>query len=426
MIKKNALLCLCLFLTAILWGQSTTKLSLAEAYSLLEKNYPALQNAALLEQIHQKELVQLDIALLPDLSVKADGRLMSESVSLETNGAPLPFEIDRPLFSVKSYAEAQYQIMDGGFNKLQRKLKAVQLKADLQNIEVEKFALRKRINQLFSGINLLREQSKLFNISLKDLQARKEQVAAGVAAGLVLESELTKIEVRELELKAQQSYISFQLSGFVKTLAQLINLELPEDIQLVFPQLTSPEDIPDLQRPEQKLFQLQRAAILAKAEMTEVLRKPKLTAYAQAGFGYPNPLNILDNNLAPFGVLGIQFNWKITDWKKGNIDKELLNLQAQKLNNAEASFKFNIEAQEAQYLAELQKLFYQIEQDKKITQLQTQILQQLSAQLDGGIITSADYLNQVNTELLARQNLLINQVNLQKIQLDFWNERAGF
>jgi len=134
----------------------------------------------------------------PNFFLRADGRVQSQSVFLAGDNPMIPLEIDQSIWSLKTYAEAQYLILDGGLNEAQRKIKAVKLKADLQNIEVNQFALRERINQLFFGITLLREQSKLFDISLKDLEARKAQAAAGLEMGVLLESELTKIKVKEL------------------------------------------------------------------------------------------------------------------------------------------------------------------------------------------------------------------------------------
>lgn len=407
-------------------GQARASFSLQEAYTALEERYPALQNAGVLESIYQTELAQLDIALLPSLTLHADGRLQSESTQLESSEMSLPIEIDQPLVSVRAYAEARYNILDGGSNEAQRRLKKAQLQSGLQGIEVERFALRERINQLFINIETLRQQAGVFDLSLQDLQARKEQVAAAVAYGSLLESELTKIEVKELEIKTQQDNLKLRLDGLFGTLYQLTGIPLRPDAELQFPQMESPLNIPALERPEQPLFQSQREAILAQSDMIEARKKPQLNAYAQAGTGYPNPLNILDNNIAPFGLIGLQLNWQITDWKKSQKDKELLSLKAQQVQHSEATFNFNLETQTANYLAEIKRLTALIAQDKNIAELQARILEQSAAQLDEGIITSADYITQLNAELLSRQNLLIHQTELLATQLEFWNERGAF
>ena len=103
-------------------------------------------------------------------------------------------------------------------NDAQRTLKEAQLKANQQNIEVERYHLQKRINQLFLGISILREQSKVFDISLKDLRQGVRRLQQEWSIGVLLESELTKIEVKELETKAQQDNLGFQLSGVIGTL----------------------------------------------------------------------------------------------------------------------------------------------------------------------------------------------------------------
>ncbi|MEM8909991.1 MAG: hypothetical protein AAGD05_19230, partial [Bacteroidota bacterium] len=116
----------------------------------------------------------------------------------------------------------------------------------------------------------------------------------------------------------------------------------------------------------------------------------------------------------------------IADWKKSSLEKEILSLQAQQLQHTEATFDFNMDAQVANYQAEIQRLQAQLVHDQKIVQLQADLLEQLAAQLDEGVITSVDYLSQVNAELTARQNLLIHQTQLHQTQLEFWNERGAF
>ncbi len=408
-------------------GQSAlSELSLSTAYRLLESRYPALHNSGVLERVHQKELDQLDKSRLPELYLKADGRLQSQNAKLEVpDGVMLPFEIDLPLYSARTYVEAQYNILDGGLREARKNQKAEQLKADLQKIEVDRYALRQSLNQLFLGVAALRAQARLFDISIDDLRARKQQVAAGVEEGVLLESELTKITVKELEVQARKNNADHQLAGAIATLSELLGKELTDSVRLEFPAFADPLQIPEIKRKEQKLFQLRQSALLANTGLIDARRKARLNAFAQAGVGYPNPLNFLDKSTAPYGVAGLQFSWKITDWGRDKTDKEMLRLKAEMLQNEQAAFEFNLENRKAGYLAAVKRLQAQLESDKEIAVLQRSILEQLTVQLDEGVITSADYITQVNAELAARQNILIHQTELLKIQLEFWNERGG-
>jgi outer membrane protein TolC len=166
--------------------------------------------------------------------------------------------------------------------------------------------------------------------------------------------------------------------------------------------------------------------ILAQNDLIDAERGPKLNLFAQAGVGYPNPLNFLDSDPAPYGVVGAGFSWKLTDWNKRNLQRQQISLQAQRLQNAEESFSFNLDQQTASYLAEIERLEAQIKNEAEIAVLQADILTQMAAQLDGGVITATDYLIQLNEELMARQQIVIHQLQLQQLQLNFWNARGGF
>jgi outer membrane protein TolC len=426
LLRFTGVISLVVCITSSLYSQAKSTLSLAEAYSLIEQEYPNLKNSDVLDQMYQRELDGLEKGRLPELFLKADSRVQSENLKIVTEpGSPVPFEFELPLFSAKAMVEAKYDILDGGFNEAQKTLKTVQLLADMQNIEVQRYSLHEHINQLFVNIILLREQSILYDYSLDDLASRKNLVAAGVEFGTVLPSELTRIAVSELQLKSQRTDARTRVSGMIRTLSKLLGVELDVDIVLELPNLEDAEIIPELNRPEIELFDLQREAVLAQSDMIDVSRRPHLSAFAQAGVGYPNPVNLFDVNGAPFGLIGVNFAWRITDWKKQDLERDILSLKAQQIQYAKETFKFNLNTQEENYLSEIYRIRDLTAIDQEIADLESVILDQLAAQLEEGVITSAEYISQVNAELRARQNLLIHETELLKTQLDFWNSRGG-
>lgn len=405
---------------------TVTTLSLTEAYDILEERYPLLRNGALLEQIAQNQRAQIDADSKPVISLKADGRLQSETINLESDNPMFPLNISRPLVSVQSYLEASYLLLDGGLKEARQNLVAAQVKTELQQQEVDRFQLRERVNQLFLVISALREQEVLFNLSLKDLAARQEQVQAGVEYGVLLQTELTQLLVKEQEILAQQDNLNYQTTGALQSLEQLLDLQLSPTVTLIYPPMGSTDILPVIQRPEQQLFQLKQEAVLAQVQLVDSERKPKLQVFAQAGVGYPNPLNLLDGNVAPYGIIGAGFSWKLVDWDKTRLQKETLQLQATQLQNARETFEFNLNQGEARYLTEIDRINAQIIRDEKIATLQAEILEQMAVQLDEGVITSADYVNQLNAELRARQNKAVHEVQLLQTQLNFWSNRGGY
>ncbi|MBR9921365.1 MAG: TolC family protein [Bacteroidetes bacterium] len=411
----------------LLMAQDVEQLSLQEAYEMLETRYPKLKDTEILSQIRDNQLLQLQKQRLPQISLKADGRLQSESTSLEPEpGTMIPFEIDLPLYSLRTYVEGQYTLLDGGYQDGKEQLAEAQFLVDQQFLEVEKHQLQQRINQLFIGINLQREQLALFDLSLNELNTRREVILAGVENGVLLPSDLDRLDVRIIEIEAAKSNLENQLQGMINSLSGLTGVNLAPDVQLSWQDWPEVFAFPAINRPETDLLQLQQNALLSKEALIDAGRKPKLGVYAQAGVGYPNPLNILDNSVSPYALVGVNFQWPLLDWKYSRLQKEELQLQALKLDHAAQTLTFNIESAEAAYTASIQALESQIEYDQKIALLQARILDQLGAQLEEGVITSADYVAQVNTELKARQNLLIHQLKLKQTQLDFLWQRGYF
>jgi outer membrane protein TolC len=401
-------------------------LRLEEAYQLLEQRYPVLGDTALIRQMEAMELELNDLNRLPEINLKGDGRFQSTSTRLESDNPMFPVEINQPLFNIRTYLEANYVLLDGGQQEARHSLIQLEKAAAQGELEVQRFALRKIINQLFLRISLLRTQQALFTISLDNLNVQQQRLTAAIQNGIALESEQTRLRVRTLELQAQRDNIDFYLEGSIKSLERWLGVQLGDQINLSFPSFSNITDEAAINRPELALFEKQQAVVLAKASLIEVRQKPKLNVFAQGGVGYPNPLNILDNNVAPYGLVGAGFTWTLKDWDKAKKEKSLLSLQAQRIEHAEETFRFNLEQQTPTYRAEVARLEQQIERNEAIAGLQKELLQTTAAQLEAGIITATEYLLQVNAELAARQQMAVLRAELQAVHLNYWNERGAF
>lgn len=407
----------------LIWGQVRSQLSLEEAYVAIQKEYPLLSSDSLVDRIYKRELDKLALDKRPDLFLNVEGRIQSETVAFPDD-IGLPVSIDLPLYSFKPYLELSYAIYDGGLHDAKVDQKKADWEVEKKSLEVEAYSLRQRIDQIFVGISLYRAQAKLLETSQKDLEARRKVLEAGLRNGVVLESEVSRLKVRELELKAQAQQLVYTIEGSLGTLSDLTGIDLDEKVELKLPQYETLREIPTLNRPEQELFLLKKASLLQKESLLAVQRRPRVQLFAQGGAGAPNPLNFFDNNLSPFGLAGVSFQWKLSDRKQLDHDREILYLRSKQIQKQKESFEFNMEAGNANYLARIAKLEDQISKDAEISSLQAEILSQLATQLENGVITSADYLIQSNAELRARQNLELHKIQLQQTHLDIRTRRG--
>jgi outer membrane protein TolC len=422
---QSLIVLLFILLISLLSGKlAAQSLSLVEAYELLEANYPVLENAALNDELLQLELDLLALEKKPQLFLKGSATLQSETTSFGSDAEALPVNIDIPLYSVRGYGEVNYNLHDGGRLDAREKVIAAEGKIANQQLEVDRFGLRTSINQLFLSVLLLRDRVALFEPTLSDLRARKSALEEAVALGAALESELLQLRVREVEILAELDNLQGQIERSVAHLSTLTGRTFSPNVELLLPELPTPKEVPELSRPEFELFALQRQAVLANADFIEADTKPVISAFVQAGIGAPNPLNLFDNNIAPYAIGGVNFQWKFKDWGRSDLRKQRLEVQTSKLQRQEATLRFNLDAGVAAYLADVDRLQGQVIRDQEIAGLQATVLEQMAAQLDNGVITANDYLAQANAELRARQQLKIHQTELLQLQLTFLNDRG--
>ncbi len=422
---KHLLIFLGLFSIVNGYTQSLDTLSLFQAYELAKQNYPLLKNKTLLHEATTLRLENLNKSRLPTIEWKADATLQSETVEFPGD-SPLPFKLDLPLFNAKTYLEGQYLIFDGGINSAQKELESLQLEASQQSIEVDMNSLKGQINQFFIGVLLSKEQISLLEVTLKDLEIRKETLESGVRHGVVLESEVDKVSVKQLEITAEIEKIESDVKALIAVLERYVGVKLSKDLKLFLPATDDFQLGLQLNRPEQELFRLQKQALLANENLIQGVKRPKVSAFVRAGVGYANPLNLFDTSLSPYALGGLAFSWNLFDWGKSERDRQLLTVQSMVIDNQLETFEHNINLTEGKFREDIAKLEKQLLRDNEIAVLQNKILKQLAVQLEHGVITVSDYLIQANAELRARQQLQLHKTQLTQIKIDYLTQRGVF
>ncbi len=423
--SRTIFLLFSLFFPGAAAAQSDSQLKLEECYRLVQENDPAAARTALLQRGSELRTAQIDADRLPSISWNASAAIQTETVDL-----PIEFPgidpIDLPLYRAQTTLDGQYALYDGGLAAARRQAEAAQLQADRQSVTVELEKLKDNVNEYFFGVLLLREKVAILETSRRNLEQKVETLEAGQRHGVVLESEVDKLRVEILRLSARIDQANGDARALLAVLADLTGRTLPEDVALIVPP-PAKDPVPEtpLQRAELQLFESRKASILANEQLITARRRPKVGAFVQAGLGYPNPLNFFDDTVSPFAVAGLNFSWAIVDWGKDDRDRQLLTVQSQLVDNQRAAFEHRLDALEGKFREDLVAMQRQIERDKEIVELESKILRQVSSQLDNGVITSTEYLDQVNAETRARLNLESHLLQLQQIKVNYLTQRGA-
>jgi hypothetical protein len=127
---------------------------------------------------------------------------------------------------------------------------------------------------------------------------------------------------------------------------------------------------------------------------------------------YPNQLNLFDVSFRPYATAEVRMNWTITDWGKTKRERELLSLRSQLLENQEEVFDYQIDLEEDRYRQDILNLEARLVRDQEILQLQEEVLAEVATQLDNGIVTSTEFIEQLNKRLEAQLQLKIHEIQL--------------
>lgn len=407
----------CGFLPAV-FTQTANSLNLAAAYDKAVGQHPLGQQVALLEEATALQLEQIDAGRLPEINLLGNARLQSENVKVPFQiPGEEPFEL--PLFIAQTYVDAQYMLYDGGASEARRQKARLHSLVQQQGVAVELAALKEQVNQPFFRILRLRARQKVLLTTLADLRAKLRQLEAGRRHGAVLDRDVDQLRIETLRLESALQQMQGQIGAAFATLGDLTGEAIDTSTKLQLPDLTGFSLASEWKRSELKHFALQQDHVLASEDLIAAERRPKLSAFAQGGFGYPNPLNFFDDNFSPYAMVGLRFQWKLFDWNKTRLDRQLISLQSQLIENRRAAFEHNLNIQEARFQEELSTLEEVIQRDQAILVLQERIRRTASAQLDQGVITTAEYLDHINDGIRAALELETHRLELQQLKVHY-------
>lgn len=411
----RSLLIIILLLPAVVQAQQT--LSLLKAYELAQQNYPLVKQRDLVKQTAGINVDNLSKGFLPQFSLSGQATYQSDVTSISI---PIPGII------IKAPSKDQYKIIadvnqllyDGGAIKEQKNLQQLNEAAEQQKLEVELYKIKERINQLFLGVLFLDEQLKQVDLVKVDLNNGIKKTEAQVNNGVAFKSNLNVLKA-EL-LKADQRVIELRSSrkGYTDVLGLFIGEELPENVQLELPVVEAAVINSDIKRPELKWYTTQENLLNGQYKLIGSRNKPRASLFLQSGYGRPG-LNFLNNDFAFFYTTGVRLNWNFGSLYTQKNDKQLIDIGKKLVAVQQQTFLLNTNTALRQQQSEMDKLQQLIAKDKEIIGLRVTVKDAAKAQLENAVITSNDYLREVNAEDQARQSLIAHQVQLLQAQINY-------
>lgn len=415
---KNYFFCIVFvaYVTA-LHAQKSAVLTLKKAQEQVRNNAPILIKKAYLDSISAANQSILVKEKLPTLSLQALGQYQTENISIGGNG--LPIDVSLPLESYRAYLQATLPIYDGGIKNANKNIDfAVTERNQAQN-EVQLQNLKIQVNQLFFLILATRNQLEVLQPSINALESTIAFMEARYRNGALLESELLQLQIKKESLLAQQEQGKGTIAGAMEALNILMGTSYTANTALLVNQDVSSLEVTNtIDRPEIQMYKAQQNVFTAQMEGVSNENNPKLSLFGQGGVGYPNPLNFPDVSTALYGIVGVQLQWPLLHWGTQQKKKEKLRFETEQANADMAQFELGVRAQLKNYEALLKSLQVEIEKYAKIINMQQKVVQQTQSQLKNGVITSNDYLQQVNFNINYQKERALLETQVLRTKID--------
>jgi len=381
-------------------------LTLQQCYQLARENYPLIKRNDLLAKSKDYTVENASKAWLPQINILGQATYQSDVTQLPIK---LPNATVEPLSKdqYKVFADINQTIFDGGMISNQKKIVELQSQTEIQKNEVELEKLKDRINQLFFGIIQTDEQINQLDLSKSDLQNGFKKAEAQLKYGTILRSNVDVLKAQLINIEQQQIELKSLKSNFIKMLSFFTNKNLDEDTQLEKPEkllLTNENN-----RPELKLFDLQKQLSESQKSLIKSKNLPKLGAFLQAGYGKPG-LNMLKNEFDTFFIGGIKLNIPISGFYTKSNELALIDNQQQDIDIQKENFLFNQKFSMIQNSNDLEKIQKLIDKDIEIISLRESIKKASLAQLENGVINTNDYLREVNAEEQAKISKIKHEI----------------
>lgn len=389
-------------------AQTTGQLTLDDCYKLALQNYPQVKQRELIAKTADYTIENIQKGYLPQLNINGQATYQSAvtAIPIKLPGVNIP-TLSKDQY--KLYGEFDQVVYDGGAIKQQKQLQKVTEAVNQQQLETDLYQLKDRINQLFFGVLLVDQQLKQNDLVIKDVQLGYDKIQALIKNGTAFRSNGDVLLAELLQNKQQSINLHASRKAYTDMLSLFIGKTVDETTILIKPQPVNPSH--EINRPELQGYDQQGKNLDVQNKLLTVQTLPKLNLFLQGGVSRPG-LNFLSNSFDTYYIGGIRLTWSPSVFYTLKKSRALIDINRKSLDVQKETFLFNTNLTVKQQDADMGKFQRLLASDDEIINLRTRVKNTALTQLENGVITTNDFLINVNDENQARQNKILHEVQL--------------
>ena len=383
-----------------------------------EENYPDIKKYGLLKSTSELSLEEINRGWWPRLGLSAQANLQNIVPAfpdiLQNMLAQNGFELKgMGKLQYKVAAELNQTIWDGGASKAQRAIEHASLAESKAALDVELYAIRSQVENIYFGILLIQEQMKQTESTIELLSSNLQKLESMVRNGTAMQSDADMIEAQCLTLNQSIAEARNAMKGYRDVLSVYIGEELGEQT-LICPEAEMPQSA-ESERPELKLFDKRIENNMAHMKAIDTSVMPHIGFFTQAYYGYPgyNYFESMTNRNLSFNIMaGVRLNWNVESLYTKDSKRRKLMLSSDMINADKEKFLFNSRIQSARENSEIEAIRDVIKEDSRIVELRQSVRRSAESQLQNGIIDATALLSKINDENQAKLNSAYHNIRL--------------
>lgn len=402
--------CLFFAVAGLFQGGVSAQLTLEGCQQAARENYPLVRQLDLIERTRDFTLENASKSWLPQLTLSGKVSYQSDVTKMPLAIPGLEFGLDRDQY--QAVLELNQTIWDGGAAR-QRKEEA-RAGADVRSgqVEVNLYALRDRVNQLFFGILLIDTRLEQNALLQGQLARNHEQVQACVEQGTATPADLDAVSVEQLDARQAEAELRMNRKAYLEVLGMLTGMEGLENGTLVRPAGRTSSSA-ELLRPELSLYASMRKQLDVREKGLDTGIMPRLSLFAQGAYGDPG-LNMLKGGFEPYYIAGVRLSWNISGFYTRKNDKRLLDVDRSDIDVQEEAFRLERRMETTQHRRTVERLDTLMKNDDELLRLRANIRKAAEARVEEGTLTVTEMLREVLAEDQARQAKALHE--MQRLQ----------
>ncbi len=397
---------------------ATAGLTIEQCVEKARDNYPMVKKYDLLASTLDIDLSDINKGWLPRIGVYGQVTAQNVVPSFPESLSGVLQQMGQPMKGLgklryKAGVDVSQTIWDGGVSHAQRELRRAGTAAEQSALDVEMYAVRQRVENLYFAILLTEEQIAQNRNTMTLLDATLEKLKAMLRNGTAMQGDVDMIEAQKLTVMQGIAQAESALSGYRTVLGMFMGESL-QGVELIRPDSVMPSELQS-DRPEIRLFDTRIVAADASRRLADTALVPKVGLFAQAYYGYPgfDYFKSMINRDLSFNIMaGVKVSWNIDSfYTKRNVSRrnrlDIAGIMAEK-----EIFLFNSDMQVASQLEKIKGIRDVMKDDSRIMVLRANVRKYAESQLQNGIIDTTALLTKITDENQAALTARYHEIQL--------------